>query len=121
MKNKGFTLIELLAVITIMALLAVIMIPKILERVENEETKIDEAKEAMIKSGADTYLSKNLNDYPSTVGNIYCIDLETLEESGEIILDIEDVKKSGITYVKVSVKESSNLYSLVKDCQEKRK
>lgn len=120
MKNKGFTLMELLAVITIMALLAVIMIPKILERVEKDENEIDEVKGSMIKSAADTYLSKNLNDYPSDYGNIYCIKLDTLEASGDILLDIEDVKKNGILYVKVSVKENNNLYSLVKECQEKR-
>ena len=54
--KKGFTLIELLAVITIMGLLAVIMIPKILERVDNDNQKVDEAKVSLIKSAADKYI-----------------------------------------------------------------
>lgn len=116
--KKGFTLIELLAVITIMGLLAVIMIPKILERVDNDNQKVDEAKVSLIKSAADTYLSKNINDYPNTLNNVYCISLSDLDDSGLIMVDISDVIDNGYVYVKASIKENGNLYSLTEKCQE---
>lgn len=116
--KKGFTLIELLAVITIMGLLAVIMIPKILERVDNDNQKVDEAKVSLIKSAADTYISKNINDYPNTLNNVYCISLSDLDDSGLIMVDISDVIDNGYAYVKASIKENGNLYSLTEKCQE---
>lgn len=121
MRNKGFTLIELLAVVTILGLLSVILIPKILEIVKRDEESVNTAKETVIKSAADTYIYKNLNDYPLVNGNVYCIELTELEDSGVMVLDIENIKSSGINYVKVSVKESDNVYSLVENCQEKKK
>lgn len=116
--KKGFTLIELLAVITIMGLLAVIMIPKILERVDNDNQKVDEAKISLIKSAADTYISKNINDYPNTLNNVYCISLYDLDDSGLIMVDISDVKEQGFNYVKASIRENENIYSLTEKCQE---
>ena len=82
--KKGFTLIELLAVITIMGLLAVIMIPKILERVDNDNQKVDEAKVSLIKSAADTYISKNINDYPNTLNNADAISANSIREKNSL-------------------------------------
>ena len=104
-----------------MAVLAVIMIPKVLEQVKQKEDELDDAKVTLIKSAADTYIAENLNDYPKKEGNVYCIAVDDLVADNKILVDISDIKNSGRTKVKVKVSNDEYVYNLVKEnkCTEK--
>jgi len=53
--RKGFTLIELLAVMTILAILAAIAIPKFTKVLHDSQVKTNSANEVLIKSAAELY------------------------------------------------------------------
>ena len=77
-KNNGFTLIELLAVIIILAAIALVAFPVLLNTIKNSENQIDETTEKLVINATKLYIDDNLNDYPKTNGNIYCISFDNL-------------------------------------------
>lgn len=118
-KNRGFTLIELLAVIIILAGIALVTFPLLLNQIKNSENQIDEATRLLVENAADLYIDDNLNDYPLVNGNTYCISFNELISNNYLqkgILDVSDVDSSAKT-VKVSVTENYS-YEIVgnNDC-----
>jgi prepilin-type N-terminal cleavage/methylation domain-containing protein len=71
MKNKGFTLIEMLGALIILLLIALIAFPNIINVVKKSNSKIDQATEALIISGAKNMIEDDKNKYPLTNGNVY--------------------------------------------------
>ena len=113
-KNKGFTLVELLATIIILAGIALVAFPALLNTIKNSENKIDETTRKWVINAAELYIDDNLNEYPKKNGNTYCISLNDLITSKHLekgILDAADVDSSNKS-VKVSVNNDFN-YSLV--------
>ena len=79
MKNKkGFTLVELIAVIIILAALALVTFPALLNQINNTKGKISDATKELIISAAKSYMNENLNLYPRQDGVKYCLNLDLL-------------------------------------------
>lgn len=91
MKKKGFTLVELLGVVVILGLLLIIALPPILNQIKSAKGQISAATTQLIENAADLYVSSHSNDYPKNSGNVFCITLKSLVESGNLASPLTDV------------------------------
>lgn len=66
-QQKGFTLIELLVVIAILAVLAAIVVPRVVNNIGNARTSADLANRAMLQSAVERYFIDH-GDFPVTTG-----------------------------------------------------
>ena len=63
MKNKGFTLIELLGSITLLAAVALLAFPAILNLIGGSQKEISQAKKSYVESAAADYVSDHENEF----------------------------------------------------------
>ena len=105
MNKKGFTLIELLAVIVLLSIIALLVIPKVLEQQKNQDKKIKEAQRELIFTASNTYIKEKRED-DIISGQIFCIPVQTLINEGYINIDIDYYKEDK---VKVFVDDNNNL------------
>ena len=121
MKKNGFTLVELLAVITLLALIAVVVITNVSSPYRSMKKDLNESEIKLIYSAAETYIQKHKNDYPTIEGNIYCITIKDLIEEGlledNLINAMEDSKIDTSLGIKVTV-ESKVSYEFLFDLKE---
>ena len=82
MNKKGFTLAELLGVIVIIAAMALIVLPPVINQISFQEDRIEEATKKIIEEAVYLYIDFNENEYPMTPSNRYCITLDSLVEAG---------------------------------------
>ena len=112
--NKGFTLIELLAVIVILAVIALIATPIILNIIEDAR---DSAKQRSLELYKDAITSKivasQLTDTPVKAGNLSSEFLQTIDYDGERISCTTNILNTdGTIYLDgCSVGGSTKLYS----------
>ena len=92
-KKNGFTLVEILGVIVILGLLLILAFPSIIKQVKTTTSDIDKATKDLITSSAVLYIRENRNDYPITKNNVYCIAIQILIDSGELVEDLIDAKQ----------------------------
>lgn len=120
-KNRGFTLIELLATIIILAGIALVAFPILLNTIKNSEGKIDETTRKLVENAAKLYIDDNANDYPKRDGNVYCIPYDDLVKSKHLEKGVLDAanSKSSINKVEVTVSDQYT-YELVEECNEVR-
>ena len=108
--KKGFTLIELLAVIVILAIIALIATPIVLDIIEDSKNSSIKRSVELYLDGVEQAIAKSeLNDikiddgvyYVTEDGNL-CIDgLTTCPESKTILVDVNGLKpKSGMISIK---------------------
>ena len=90
MKNKGFTLMELLGVIMILAILALITFPPIIEEIKKSKSEIKGTTKVLIIDAAKDYYEDNINNYELIEGVTYCININTLSEQGYLNKKIKD-------------------------------
>lgn len=90
LNNKGFTLIELLAVLVILIAIMSIAIPSISSSLDRTKAKQSSAKEKIIESAAELYVTDHKNNI-STSGNCY-IAVQTLVD--EHYLSSDELKDS---------------------------
>ncbi len=117
MKNNGFTLIELLAVITLLAVVAAIATPNVVNMVANgkKEQFISDAKEMISKTKYMQKLSKYEVNFNNTIINKTGCDEIFLNKLG---LDLEE-DADGNTYdqinskVKVCIESSKYVYYVI--------
>lgn len=83
--NRGFTLIELLGVIIILSLLMMLLVPNVLEQINNKKGDINETQEEIIKAAAELYVEQHPNE------NIECVCINTLQTEGMIADNISEV------------------------------
>ena len=76
--KKGFTLVELIGVVIILALIALLAFPPILNSIRKTKIELSNASKEILYNAVDLYISENLNDFPKNNGNIYCVTLNTL-------------------------------------------
>lgn len=112
--KKGFTLVELIAVVVLMALIALIVFPNILNSFIEKKQEISNYKKDLIYNATELYMSDKLNTYPQDVGATYCILLSTIDREGKIGVEIDDVLDE-YDYVRVKIGVgNNNSYNLVK-------
>ena len=70
MNNKGFTLVELLAVLIILTVIMGVAIPSISSSLERTKDKQNKAKEEMLLSYAEEYVTDHKNAVYDTLKNI---------------------------------------------------
>ena len=126
-KKNGFTLVEILGVIVILGILLILAFPSIIKQVKTTTSDIDKATKDLITSSAVLYIRENRNDYPITKNNVYCIAIQILIDSGELVEDLIDAKtgkKIDTTkVVKINVENETNIvYTIVNynQCTEVR-
>lgn len=109
--KRGFTLIEMLAVILVMFLISIIVIPSILNQVNNKKEEISEVSVQLIKTSINNYLEKKTITYPKKIGNNYCITLNEVVESGELTPPIKDIKTGNEIPLTTIIKATINDYN----------
>ena len=115
MKKNGFTLAELLGVIVILAAVALIAFPPIINQIKKSRGDLDEALNSLILTESEQYIEeRNL----AKEGK-YCIVLNVLVEDGKLVEPITDsngniVSLSSIFYIKYPTDtDNSYEYKLV--------
>jgi general secretion pathway protein G len=66
-QQKGFTLIELLVVIAILAVLAAIVVPRVVSNIGQARITADQANRAMLQSAVERYFIEN-GSFPVAAG-----------------------------------------------------
>lgn len=87
--KKGFTLMELLAVIVILAIIALIAAPIIIQEVERSRTEVYNLNKKTMVEATKNYLSINLNKLPSLIGDTIELNLTELT-SKNLIKEIDN-------------------------------
>lgn len=64
--QKGFTLVELLVVIAILAVLAAIVIPRVVNNIGTARTTADASNRTMLQSAAERYFIDHASTFPVT-------------------------------------------------------
>ncbi len=128
MNKKGFTLIELLAVVTIIALISIIAIPKISDVISKKKNDISAANQKLLSAATDTYIENHPLIYEYNYeanGSTYCIPVQTLIDNGVLETPFKNVNGQEIDYsskVKATYEAEYNSfkYELVgeNECQE---
>ena len=104
--KKGFTLIELLGVIIILALIMVFTLPSIINAIKTSSNQKNDINLKLIYNATDIYIDKSKDEFVKENGNVYCITLRELVNSGylksPIVLynneDLTDIKSVEVTY-----------------------
>ena len=107
-KNNGFTLIELVATVIILAAIALVTFPILLNTIKNSEGQIDDVTKKLVINAAKLYIDNNLNDYPPTEGNTYCIPVDNLIQSKHLEKGVIDTVKIDSTKITVKVIVNDN-------------
>ncbi len=108
MKNKGFTLIELLGSITLLAIIALLAFPAILNLLNGSQNEIDKAKIDYIESAAAEYVNDHTTNYKKIKDNVYTVSVPTLVEQGYISDTMLDSENIGNWCVVVKVVENTS-------------
>ena len=113
MKNKGFTLVEMLAVISIIGVIAVLVIPTLLDVFNKSRKVLDEYTKELLVEAGEMYmidLEKGIIEYDYTASSPYEIEGTTYKagskikgydliayaiESKGIVVSIKDLVKGG--------------------------
>ena len=104
MKKNAFTLVELLGVIVILAAIALVAFPPVLNQIQKSQNEIDEATKSLILSAASLYVDENSDYFVREDGNVYCTNLDALINDGLLtegmLKGTEDIKENMV--VKIS-------------------
>lgn len=113
--KKGFTLVELLGSIVILAIIALIAFPAVLNLLTSSQNKIDDGLKNYVEEAARSYVSDHVNDYPKDSSDRK-IDVITLKNDGYISeTNFENNKSIQSGCVKVSVKNNNYVFSFSKE------
>lgn len=123
MRTRGFTLIEMIAVVGIIALISLISFPAIINQLGEKREEISETTKTIIFNAADLYFSDHQSEYPKTIGESYCITLDSLVSNGMINSPITDYSTGDEIPLNWGVKTTINTfleysdYNLVEKCE----
>ena len=118
LNNKGFTLVELLAVLVILIAIMSIAIPSISSSLERSKSKQDTAKQKILVSAAELYVTDHKNNIINNMGSNNCckIIIEDLKKSGYV--DEEATKDSNNNYLgeHITYNKNDSTFKLGEDC-----
>lgn len=108
MKKNGFTLIELIASVTILALIALIAFPNILNALKKGQDKVDAGVKRVVESAAESYY----NDKPDIKQNytVY-VTVCDLAKNGYISVSFFEKNQSSIGQGRVKITPSGSKYT----------
>ena len=120
--KKGFTLVELIGVVIILALIALLAFPPILNSIRKTKIELSNASKEILYNAVDLYISENLNDFPKNNGNIYCVTLNTLVSKEYLPTKVYDsVTGEEISLdskIEIKVENNGYAYNMNNDCTE---
>ena len=90
MKQKGFTLTEILAVLVLISVLAILVVPSIINYVNESKEEISKVTSELIYSGAKLYVESKPNEYPKELGNEFCVSLHEVVDANYLSAPILD-------------------------------
>lgn len=120
--KKGFTLTEMIAVVGIIAIMSLLIMPRLLNQVNNKKTELSNAAKTMIYSAAELYLNENIDTFPKVVGNEYCIKLQELVNLDYLKEPFTDIETGNDIDLQQKVKATVNVYGqydefIIGDCE----
>lgn len=108
-KRNGFTLVELLAVVVILATIAIIVTPTVLDQLESSKQKTYVEQTHILEETAERWSVKNANKLEEN--SKYYLDINTLVKEGYLdnadVIDPRDDKKMNGCIVITFDKESN--------------
>jgi len=114
MNNRGFTLIEITAVVMLLALILLLVLPRVLEVKENSNQKMSNNVKQILYSDAGEFIRNN--NYTIKSGNVYCISVNTLINEGATSVDGSEYASN---IIKITIDSNNNFnYSMPKNCTE---
>ena len=120
--KKGFTLVELIGVVIILALIALLAFPPILNSIRKTKSELSDASKEILYNAASLYVSENLNDFPKKNDNIFCVTLNTLVSKEYLPTKVYDsVTGEEIpldSKVEIKVDNDSYTYNMNNECVE---
>ncbi|MBE6152494.1 MAG: type II secretion system protein [Firmicutes bacterium] len=90
MKQKGFTLVEILAVLVLISALAILIVPSIINYINESKEEISHVTSELIYSGAKLYVDSKPNEYPKESGNKFCVTLKEVVDANYLTAPILD-------------------------------
>lgn len=90
--KKGFTLTEMIAVVGILAFMALLVLPRLLNQVNNKKEELSNTTKTMIYTATEMYLDENIETYPKVAGNEYCIKLQDVVDAGYLKTPLTDIE-----------------------------
>jgi prepilin-type N-terminal cleavage/methylation domain-containing protein len=118
--KKGFTLAELLGVVVIISILALLVLPPVINQIRRQRDKIDETTLKVLGESTYLYMDSNKDAYPLTPATNYCITLQQLADANVISPPIKDRDGNNIAleeFIRVEIITKTNInYSLVDTC-----
>ena len=82
--KKGFTLVEMLGSIIILAIIALVAFPAVLNLLGSSQNKIDSSTKEYVLESARSYVNDHVNDYPRAGVLNEKIEISTLKDEGYI-------------------------------------
>ncbi len=120
--KKGFTLVELIGVVIILALIALLAFPPILNSIIKTKTELSDASKEILYNATNLYVSENLNDFPKRNGNIFCVTLNTLSSKEYLPTKVYDSvtgeEISQDSLIEVKVENNNYTYNMNNECVE---
>jgi type II secretory pathway pseudopilin PulG len=90
MKKNGFTLVELLGVVIVIVGLSLIVFPLIINGFKKNKKEISSVTKTLIEDATIIYMDENPNMYEKVEGNVYCVSLSQVVNSGNLASPLED-------------------------------
>lgn len=90
MKKNGFTLVELLGVIIVIVALSLVVFPLVINGFKKNKKEISAVTKNLIEDATITYMDENPNMYEKVEGNVYCISLSQVVNSGNLSSPLTD-------------------------------
>ena len=111
MKNKGFSLIELLGSITLLAIIAIIAFPAILNLLAGSQNEIDKAMKEYVVSAAREYVNDNIDEFSTSPSLNKKVCIQSLIDKGYISdTTINEKKNSDLKNDAITITNNGTKY-----------